>query len=112
MRRSLPITSKLARVVKRHSLFPRPGLNDLFGLAIFILVIFFIGNFCGDPGLGWHLRTGEWIVNNSTLPSSDLFLNPVGQGKWICNQWLADVLIWKVFQAGGWPLLHLMTAGI
>jgi hypothetical protein len=34
----------------------------------------------GDPDLWWHLRTGEWIVENHAIPQTDPF-SAYGAGK-------------------------------
>ena len=58
------------------------------GLAVFLL---FSGtNTLGDPGIGWHLRTGAEIWKNQAAPWSDPF--GVSDNPWIHDQWLSDLL--------------------
>jgi hypothetical protein len=46
-----------------------------------------------DPDVWWHLRTGQWIVENGTVPSTDPF-SAYGQGKtWVAYSWLFEVLV-------------------
>src|SRR5436190_21749859 len=45
-----------------------------------------------DPDIWWHLRTGQWIVEHATVPTTDLF-SSYGIGKpWIAYSWLFEVL--------------------
>jgi hypothetical protein len=49
-----------------------------------------------DPDIWWHLRTGEWIVANHTVPFQDYF-STYGMGKsWIAYSWLFEALIYTV----------------
>ena len=47
-----------------------------------------------DPDIWWHLRTGQWIVDHGTVPTTDPF-SAYGQGKtWIAYSWLFEVLVY------------------
>ena len=72
-------------------------------LAAFVFLISRVG---GDPGVGWHLKTGEIILATGSVLRSDPFLwNFEGQS-WICNQWLADVILYFVYSNFSWLGLH------
>ncbi len=88
----------------------RPKISDLFG-AILILEMLVLGIApFGDPGVGWHLKTGELINQLKSLPQFDPFLSLSDQTKiWIHDQWLSDLLFWKFYQWGGFPLLQVLT---
>jgi hypothetical protein len=44
-----------------------------------------------DPDLWWHLRTGQWILANGTVPTTDPF-SSYGAGKpWVAYSWLFEV---------------------
>jgi hypothetical protein len=44
-----------------------------------------------DPDLWWHLRTGQWILANGTVPTTDAF-SSYGAGKpWVAYSWLFEV---------------------
>lgn len=90
----------------------RIGLIDIFGVLVGAVLILVTETFVGDPGVGWHLKTGEWIVANRRVPTTDPFLFPSEGKQWICEQWLADVLSYLGFRAGGFPLLHLLFVGL
>ena len=55
----------------------------------------------GDPGLGWHLRTPDLILD-SGWPTADPFTAPSRGNPWLANQWLGDVPL-----SLGWHLAGL-----
>lgn len=82
-------------------------------LAIYGLTTAQMNKFADDPGVGWHLQTGDWILESKSLPRSDPFLQTkiLADGThdirpWVADQWLSDVLLAKIFQLGGYPLLY------
>ena len=81
----------------------RFGVIDLLWLLILLILIF--GGprdiLLGDPGLGWHLRTGQWILENRQVPAHDLFLFLSNPDKpWVDSQWLAQ-LVFSLIQRLG-----------
>ena len=56
-------------------------------------------NFVGDPGVGWHLASGEWIFTQRSVPRIDPFLSVARP--WICDQWLSDLVFFLIAQLGG-----------
>lgn len=81
--------------------------------AIVTLFAFQLERFADDPGVGWHLATGKWIVDNGAIPTVDPFLAvPSGSAAraWIADQWLSDLILYKLYVCGGFPLLYLFLA--
>ena len=62
-----------------------------------------------DPDMWWHLRTGEYILAQG-LPRQDVFSFTVPDHAWITHEWLSQVFMWLVYQAGGLPGLMLVFA--
>lgn len=78
---------------------------DLIGV-IFLLIFLRMGPpVTADPGVGWHLRTGQWILENQQIPHSDPFLSTTEGRYWVSNQWLSDIVLWKIFDWGSWDAL-------
>lgn len=80
---------------------------------IFAVLFFYLSlsvvqleRFAGDPGLGWHLKTGEFISKHFKIPTSDIFLFPKIINEWICDQWLADLILYKILEFGDWAFLY------
>lgn len=79
----------------------RLGIGDL------VLVVLAIGigqtatrGIIGDPGLGWHIRTPD-VVLESGFPTADPFSGPKHGNHWLANQWLGDVPLWLGWKAAG-----------
>jgi hypothetical protein len=74
-----------------------PSLSDLFFLAILVW-LFMSGGAAGwqgllaDADLGWHIRTGEFILATHTVPHHDLYSFSKPDAPWYAWEWLTDVL--------------------
>lgn len=64
-----------------------------------------------DPDMWWHLRTGEYIVQNG-LPRADVFSFTVPGAPWLTHEWLSEVLMWTVYRAAGFDGLGLCFAAV
>lgn len=86
---------------------PAIGLTDFFVLvAVYSLLVVQMPEFANDPGVGWHLKTGEWIWQHAAVPKVDPFLFAASPRAWISDQWLSDLLLWRLFSVGSWPLVY------
>jgi len=70
-----------------------------------------MGSFADDPGVGWHLKNGELIWASGQVPRSDPFLAPERR-PWVADQWLSDLMLFKLYALGGWELLYVTFAGV
>lgn len=51
-----------------------------------------------DNDIWWHLRTGQWILENHSFPHSDPFTS-YGRGiSWAAYSWLFELVVYKFFQ--------------
>ena len=58
----------------------------------------------------WHLRTGQYILDEGSVPREDMY-SFVAQGSyWVNPSWLADVGVFVVWRGGGFALLRVLTA--
>ncbi len=64
-----------------------------------------------DPDMWWHLRTGEYILQNG-IPVQDVFTFTVPQNAWVTHEWLSQLIMWLVYLAGGLPGLILFFAAL
>ena len=58
-----------------------------------------------DPDIWWHMRTGEWILQQHTIPHADPF--SVAGLAWVAYSWLFDVIINQVAQH--WDLVGIVV---
>ena len=93
-----------------------PSLSDLFFLAILIWV-FAAGQYgwkglLGDGDAGWHIRTGEWILNHRAVPHQDLYSFSKPNAPWYAWEWLSDVIDAVLFRLTGLKGIVIMAAVI
>ena len=55
-----------------------------------------------DPDAWWHLRTGELITASHSVPHSDPYSYTRFGQPWVAHEWLSDVVIYRLYRAGGW----------
>ncbi len=79
----------------------------LFAVALFAMAV--VETL--DPDMWWHLRTGEYILNNG-LPYQDVFSFTVPEYAWITHEWLSQLFMWIVYAAGQFPALMVVFAGL
>jgi hypothetical protein len=81
-----------------------PSLIDFaFMLPAFLLFKFLSGakRLLMDAGTGWHIRTGEWILNHSAVPKTDLFSFTRANAPWFAWEWGWDVCFAAVHRFWG-----------
>ena len=97
----------------------RPLVLALTALALFSL----FSAASGDADTWFHLRTGAYVVQNHKLPVPDPFSWTTNMGQPVYpgeettrdlnlkHEWLAQVILYLVYAAGGFPALVLFRAG-
>lgn len=77
-----------------------PSFPDLFFVSLLAAL------FCRTHGLemlltdgdtGWHIRTGEWILQTGSIPRHDLFSFSRPNAPWTAWEWLSDVVFAKLY---------------
>ena len=90
-----------------------PSLSDFFFIAV--LVWLFLAGANGWKGLlmdadaGWHIRTGEFILDYHQVPHQDLFSFSKPGEPWFAWEWLSDVLLAGLFRWGGLKAVVLFS---
>ena len=94
--------------------FKMKKLNYLYYLFLFFILIGFgyLVSFNSlDPDFGWHLKTGELILERG-VPKTDWYSFTMPNFSWIDHEWLADVLIYKIYSIFGFQILLLLFLAI
>jgi tetratricopeptide (TPR) repeat protein len=65
-----------------------------------------------DADFWWHLRSGQWILENRRVPSVDPFTFASADRAWIDLSWLFQVTLAIAFAMGGVRGAILMTAAV
>jgi hypothetical protein len=90
-----------------------PSFSDCFFIAL--IVWLFIGGasgwiaLLGDGDTGWHIRTGQYILEHHAVPAQDLFSFSRPGAPWFAWEWLTDVTYAFSFSIGGLKAIVLMA---
>src|SRR4051794_14582334 len=82
-----------------------PSLADLFFAAL--IGWLFMSSAQGwqsllvDGDIGWHIRTGEYILDHHQVPHQDLYSFSKPGAPWYAWEWLSDVLAALLFRSAG-----------
>ncbi|MDD5072120.1 MAG: hypothetical protein PHQ42_05315 [Patescibacteria group bacterium] len=79
----------------------------LFLAAIFVLSL----NQIADFDTGYHLKTGEYIVQHLAVPHYDIFSYATSASRWIAHYWLSDVIFYLINLISGFKGL-IVFAGL
>ena len=59
-----------------------------------------------DGDTGYHLKTGQYIVEHKTVPLYDIFTYTAQGARWVAHYWLSDVFFYLVYLLSGmWGLI-------
>jgi hypothetical protein len=89
-----------------------PSLTDF---AFLMPIVFLFGRMegmqtlLGDCDTGWHIRTGQWILQNHKVPFTDLFSYSKPGGVWYAWEWLADIILAGFYGLGGLRAIALFS---
>jgi hypothetical protein len=90
-----------------------PSLTDVaFLMPLVFLFLRMDGaqRLLADGDTGWHIRTGEWILQNGRVPATDLFSYTKPGAPWYAWEWLWDVIFAWLHQRGGMAAVILVSA--
>jgi len=82
----------------------RPSLGDVVLAAVVGQLFCFREGWSAllaDGDTGWHIRTGDWILQNRSVPTTDLFTFTRAGDPWFAWEWLSDLLMSLVHQHWG-----------
>jgi hypothetical protein len=81
-------------------------------------VVLFLGLFAMaardvvDPDVWWHLETGQYISEHTSVPRLDPFSYTRGGAPWVAHEWLADLLLFRIQGIAGWGAVIVFFAAI
>lgn len=100
---------------KRWARLLIPSLSDLFFVALLVW-LFMSGGGTGwdsllaDGDVGWHIRTGEYILDTGSVPTEDLYSFSKAGQPWYAWEWLSDVIDGGLHRAAGLKGVVLLAA--
>jgi hypothetical protein len=72
---------------------------------VFVFAFFFASRPLSDGDFWWHLKTGEYIVRNLSIPRIDFYSFTVPGRHWVAHEWLSEVLFYLVYSRAGFDTL-------
>jgi len=108
-------TSELGGKIKIWQRVLIPSFSDCVFIAL--LAWLFVCGAYGwkallmDADTGWHIRTGQYILEHHAVPKQDLFSFSRPGAAWFAWEWLSDVLFAVLFGAGGLKAI-VLWAGV
>jgi len=101
------MTLRTTQPSPRSLTIPRLLVAIVF-IAIFTMAV----RLPADTDTWWHLRSGQYILENQTVPTTDPFSHTRAGAAWIDHGWLAQVFWYSLYALGGWPGLSLGLAAL
>lgn len=84
----------------------------LFTAILFIALFTMTVREISDPDFWWHLRAGQYMVENATIPHTDPFTFTAQGKEWVTHEWLSEVGIYALYRAGEFALPVLVFSGV
>lgn len=74
--------------------FPLPSIADFIFMSLFLYLSFSAGRaLLSDCDTGWHVRVGEYIMQNLSVPRHDMFSFHTPALPWTAHEWLSEVIM-------------------
>jgi hypothetical protein len=88
--------------MKRWAQFLLPSISEMVFLSVFLLLVLQHGQaLLRDGDTGYHIRTGEFIVKNWTIPERDIFSFRSPPIPWVAHEWLSEIIMALVHSVSG-----------
>jgi hypothetical protein len=122
------VLEQIPSSAERHAGMPAPGsvsqsTRSLFGITPNFLDFTFLAplgfllgrthgfqSLLGDGDTGWHIRTGDWMLQNGRIPVADFFSFSKPGGEWFAWEWLWDAAFSWLQKSGGMAAVLLVSA--
>src|SRR5450631_2632843 len=83
-----------------------PSLSDFLFIALIAWLFMSSGahgwqSLLADADVGWHIRTGEYILDHHQVPRHDLYSFSKPGAPWYAWEWLSDVIDALLFRWAG-----------
>jgi len=90
----------------------RLKIQHVVFVSILLAFILVNGDKIYDPDIWWHLKAGEYIWQNQTIPKTDFYSFSNSGHEWITHEWLAEVMFYLANRAGDFYGLFLLNLGL
>ena len=67
-----------------------------------VFSILIILNFKLGIDVFWHIKVGEWIYIEQSIPKTAIFSYTKTDAPWISHEWLSELIIYFVYKLAVW----------
>ena len=78
-----------------------PSIAEVIFIVILAIILSGKGNLLGDADTGYHIRAGEYMIDNLKVPSHDLFSHITPPLEWTAHEWLSEVILALIHRSAG-----------
>ena len=91
-----------------------PSLADVIFVVILVIIVSGLSkhDLLADGDTGFHIRAGEYIIENHEVPTQDIFSHTPPPGGWTVHEWLSEVLFALIDKAAGLTGLVVVSSVI
>jgi len=90
----------------------RLTLPRLLTAIVFIAIFTMAVRVPADSDTWWHLQSGRWIVEHHTIPKTDPFSHTRAGEPWVDHSWLAQIVLFTLYDAFSYAGLALLVAAL
>lgn len=87
-----------------------PSIEDVICLCVLIFILSQGNGLFGDGDTGYHIKTGEVILDTGSVPHDDFYTYTTPGIPWVAHEWLAEVLLAVFYRIGGLTAVGVLTA--
>ena len=90
-----------------------PSIADILFLSLFLYLSLTAGrNLLNDCDTGYHIRAGEFILDNQMIPRHDIFSFTSPPLPWTAHEWLSEVIMASVHRMSGLTGVVILFAAL
>lgn len=90
-----------------------PSFSDVIFVVVFFAALSGAGgSLFGDADTGYHIRAGEYVIENGEVPERDIFSSMSPPPEWTAHEWLAEVVFALIHGAAGLSGLAVFSAAL
>jgi len=85
-------------------------LQKILLVLFFGLVFLYSFNQINNPDTFYHLKAGQYILENFKIPTHDIFSSSAYGADWVPHEWLAQIIFYSIYAASGFFGLVFFSA--
>jgi len=98
---------------KQKSSSPLPDVGDILYICIMQILLFGRPSYLfQDCSIGWHLASGQYILDHGQIPRTDIASFSFSDKPWVPYEWFFDLVAAILTNLGGFNLLAVFCASL